>query len=377
MTNAATPTKKKGRPLARGDGSVYETAAGRWRAAITVTDAMGRPTRRYLSAATEREVRSRLSKARDVRRERSGTLGAWIETWLGTVRGRVRYATFVAYRGALDRHVAPLLGHLALSDLKPSQIEAMLGELVASKGLALTTVSGIRRSLVACLQDALRDGLLARNPASLARAPRGQAPRRRALTPDEVRTLLATDPGPLVILAITTGLRRGELVALAWVDIDLPGRRLHVRHGATRAARKGYVIAEPKTARSIRTLVLPALAVAALERQRDHQDLQREAAGEAWRETGLVLTSDDGRMVDPSIASRTFAEAAARAGLGRVRLHDGRHTAATIAILAGVPIPDVSRSLGHANAAITMAVYSHPSEHGAELVADAMDRALR
>jgi integrase len=150
-----------------------------------------------------------------------------------------------------------------------------------------------------------------------------------------------------------------------------------VSRALARAPEGGYRVADPKSKRSGRTIILPAMAVRALERQRSQQDAERAAAGPAWQDAeGIVFTDPVGRPWHPETITTMYAGLVARSGIGRLRLHDLRHTAATLALSAGVPVRDVSDALGHASPSITLDIYGQSVAEGPRRVADALDRAL-
>ncbi len=377
---AESSSRHRGR---HGDGTIYTTKSGRLRAEVTVPDALtGEPVRRYLSARTDAEIKRKLKDARAERGAvgRTPTVATWAERWLALVAQRVRPATLAVYRTALRRHVAPALGRVELARLRPSDVEGMTSGMIAA-GSAPSTAALARRVLVVCLTDAARDGIIARNVAQLARAPRTAEPFRRALSADEARAFLAgvaDDPlRPLVALGLATGLRRGELLALRWGDVDEAAGTLTVSRALARSASGGYAVAEPKSRRSHRTIALPALARDALRRQGEAQAREREAAGSAWQDRdGLIFTDPIGRPWHPETITTAWRALVKRAGIGRFRLHDARHTTATLSLSAGVPVRDVADMLGHSSPSITLDVYGQSVAEGPRRVADAMDRAM-
>ncbi len=392
MAEATTAARRR-RP--RGDGSIYETASGRWRGAIVWEDpATGARRRHTVSGATFEAARDRMRELRR-RLEDSGRptsrapLASWLAGWLEAERARVRPATWRAAALHVRSYIAPAIGRLRLDQVRPSDVERMTAGLVA-RGLSGQTARHARATLRRALADAQRDGLVASNAAALSRPPRAERREVRVLTAGETRALLegtAADAlGPLYALAATTGLRQGELLGLSWADVDglgdRPARRgggppaLSVRRSLARAA-SGWALAEPKTPRSRRTLELGPTAAAALRRQRARQAGARLAAGDLWQDReGLVFTDALGRPLSGVAVSKAFAAALARLGLPRVRFHDLRHGVASLLLAQGVPLKLVSEQLGHSTIAITADTYAHLDREQRRQAADALERAI-
>lgn len=375
-------TARRAPRRSRGEGSIYPTKDGRLRGSIVLPHPDGdRTIRRFVSGRTRAEVVRKLDALR--REAEAGfptgeTTGAYLARWIVAVRPRLRPSTHHEYA----RHVADYWAALArvpLTRLTPTQIERTMAGLLG-RGLSPATVQHARSTLRRALHDAQRDGLVSRNAAALARPPRLERREMRALSPAEVELLLggtADDPlGPLYAVAVTTGLRLGELLGLAWADVDLAGRSLTVRRSMAKAADGGYELGEPKTPRSRRTVMLPTVALDAFRRQKARQAAARLAVGSAWQDrAGLVFTDALGRPLRPDAVSAAFRSTAARLGLP-VRLHDLRHTAASLLLAAGVPLKLVSEMLGHSSIAITADVYAHVTPDLRREAAEAMDRAL-
>ena len=321
----------------------------------------GRPRRVWFSGKTPTEVRRKMQAARSEAKTigRTPTVADYGTHWLRLVRHRVRPATLSGYSGGI-RAATKGLGHIELARLRPVDVETWTGDLLAA-GHKSSTVATYRRVLLLAMADAERDGLVPRNVVRLARPPRTSDQPPRALSDDERARLLAaaeTDPdGALVTLGLATGLRRGEMLALRWEDVEAD--RLRVRASMARSAKGGYERAEPKTSRSRRSVGLPKMAREALARQRERTDGPLVFGG-----------------MHPNVASRNFRRIADAAGLPDVRLHDLRHTAATLALAAGVPVRDVADSLGHSSPSVTLNVYGHAIPEGPSRVADALDKAL-
>jgi integrase len=220
------------------------------------------------------------------------------------------------------------------------------------------------RVMASSLKQAVRWQLIASSPAAGVTPPRIERPSLRIPDAAEMRTLVnaaADTPYALpILLAATTGMRRGEIVGLRWGDVE--GETLSIRQGKTATAR--------------RTVHLPPSTVAALRRHRKEQAERRLLCGEAWQDADLVVDRGDGGSVDPDSLSHAFAAIAERVGLPEVRLHDLRHGFASALLRAGVNVKVVSEALGHSRTAFTMDVYAHVLPGMGEQVASAIEGAL-
>lgn len=368
----------------KGEGSITELPDGRYRGAIWLPRVDGTLVRKYVRGRTRAEVSRKftdLRSAADDGLPDGTTTGEYLAAWVAALPGRNLRPTT---RGQYARHIAqywtPSIGKVELVKLTPLHVEQGMAALT-TRGLSATTVRSARVTLRAALADAQRDGKVRRNVAALVKPPEADRPEMRALTAEETGRLLdATrdDPfGPLFALAVSSGLRLGELVALRWTDIDTEARRLTVNQAAFQRDDRTYDFGKPKTKRSRRTVMLSAIAVDALRRQKARQAAARLAAGTAWQDRrNLVFTDVIGRHITPDHVSKAFRVAADRLGFQGVRLHDLRHTFATLALRNGVPLKVVSEALGHVSITVTADVYAHVSADQRREVADAMDRAL-
>jgi integrase len=304
------------------------------------------------------------------------TLKSYLEDrWLPHAATRVRPATHERYCSLMRGHVEPRIGRIRLAKLRPIHIQAVLDGMIADE-LAPRTAEQAYRVLSAALRQGVRWQVLATNPATAVRPPRPDRP--NLVVPDAaaIRKILEAADGPLhiaLLLAVSTGMRRGEVLGLRWAAID--GTRVHVNSSLQRVSGE-LVFVAPKTDRSRRTIALPPITVEALRRWRKDQAERRLLLGEAWHDAGVVVDRGDGRPLDPAELSHGFARLCARSGLSGVRLHDLRHAFATQLLVAGVHPKVVSDALGHASTAFTMDVYSHVLPSMGEQVADAMQAAL-
>ena len=304
------------------------------------------------------------------------TLGTFLEDWLITIRPTVRDTTWLSYEAEVRKHVIPRLGATRLQALHPGDLNALYAELLKNGrlngkgGLSFKTVRYIHTILRRALETAVRWNLLVRNPASLADPPsfRGRRPEMRTWTAEQVGAFLqATEGDPLHtvwVLAATTGMRRGELLGLRWSDVDFSNRRLSIQRSLVAA---GYQtsLTEPKTSRGRRSLVIDTHTAGILKEHRRAQLEDRLALGEAYQDQGLVLCRPDGLPIHPDALTKAFIKAVKASGLPRIRLHDLRHTHATLALQAGIHPKVVSERLGHASVAFTLDTYSHavPAMH--------------
>jgi integrase len=228
--------------------------------------------------------------------------------------------------------------------------------------LSSTTVGYCHRLLRRALQDALRWGLIDRNPCDAVIPPRRAQHEMQVWTAAEVQQFLAFVADDRLAamwrLCVVTGMRRGEIAGLRWVDVDLDAGRLAVRHTRVLVYDRAEV-SQPKTPRSRRVIALDRGTVEALRRHRGQQLDEREQLAEVWIDSGYVFVREDGAPIDPDRISHLFAGLVVATGLPRIRLHDLRHTAASLAMATGVHPKVVSERLGHASVAFTLDVYSH------------------
>lgn len=316
------------------------------------------------------------------------TVAEYLTHWLETdVRHRVRQSSYEKYQASIRRYLAPRLGAVLLPDLRPAHVSALQSAL-RDQGLSAATISGVRVVLHAALKQAVQWQLLHRNVCDAVSAPRGKrAPRELwdEVTVQRFREALASEPdSALFTLAIVTGMRRGELLALRWSDVDFDGGWLTVRRSLVRVA-GGMREEHTKTGRG-RRLDLTASQVAMLRAHRQAQLTQRLAAGPDWQDQGLVFAlapgrdaeaQPGGRPYSPTLVGRRWGELLARHGLPHLRPHDLRHLNATLLLEAGVHPRVVQERLGHANVSITLDVYSHVTPTLGRAAAELLDERLR
>lgn len=277
-------------------------------------------------------------------------------------------------------YLTPELGRVRLGQLTPAHVQRLYAGLLG-RGLSPSTVRRVHAALHRALGQAVRWRLATSNVADLVDPPQPVRKEMVALTPVHVRLLLEAATGErleaLFAVAVTAGLRRGELLALRWSDVDLDDGFVRVVGSLARARGKGVAITNPKTPRSRRRVELTATAVDALQRHRAVQAAERLAAGPWWKTGDLVFTNHQGGFLAVKDVYAAYHRVLDRAGLPRVRFHDLRHTAATLMLSRGVHPKVASEMLGHSTIAITLDLYSHVTETMQREAARVVDALLR
>jgi len=381
---------------ANGRSSIYLGADGRWhgRVSLGTNPATGNAIRRQVTAKTQAEVTRKvraLEKARDegavpVSTESRQTVATYLNSWIKNREALgVRYNTVVGYR--VDaRHIEAAFGGVRLNKLTVDHIETMWKQMSAVRPDGRTRIGSIphvRRTLSAALADAVKRGLIPRSPVAIARTPKHTRPRIQPYTLDEVRQLLdaadATRQPARWLVGAVLGLRQGEVLGLRWEDLDVAASSLTVTRqlqrrvwqhgcGSPSCGRKrgtdcpnrfggGLVTSEPKSEAGRRTIALAPITLDTLSAHRKRQAAERLAA-EHWDDGAWMFPDEWGRPMDPQLDYRAWRRLCADAGVPVRRLHDLRHTAATLLLEADVDLKSAGQILGHGTVSQT-AAYTH------------------
>jgi integrase len=373
--------KKRG----NGEGTITRRKNGGWMAQYTMYTAEGR-TRKTLYGKTRQEVAAKLAKALSDREggvafDAGGiTLGAYLDRWLSdSVEGSVRETTYRRYEELTRLHIKPALGRLKLKTLTPAHVRALYREKLDT-GLAPRTVNYIHRTLYKALNQAGADGLVPRNVASVVKAPKPTKKEIQPLNRAQVKALFEAARGDRLeaihVVAVTMGLREGELLGLKWEDVDLESGTLSVRRSLS-YTKKEPVFNNPKNGKG-RSLMLTNIAVDALRRHKAAQNEERLRLGSLWEDHNLVFPGQTGRPMRAwSLIGGSFKRLVKRAGLPeRTRFHDLRHTCATLLLSQDVHPKFVQELLGHATISITLDIYSHVLPGMGNQIVEAMENAL-
>lgn len=356
-----------------------EQRSGSWGYRFSFTDDSGtrQHVKKYSKAWTQKDAQKALTaqlalvdSGHNLGNDRAtvGTyLAKWFDDWSSDKD--LKRSTIDTARMHLEVYLIPRIGTMKLRELKPAKLSAVYraiqqdGRVGGSSPLSAKTVRNIAGTLHKALSDAVENGVLTTNPAQYAKAPKYQRPPLNTYNDEQVAVFLRhceqtnNDHLALWCLLLLIGLRRGELLGLTWADVDLVASEIQVRQTRSVNSAGETYVETPKTDAGKRYLTIDPYTLDALARLKD----AHEAAGAAFGNwlSEYVATDLDGRPVHPRAIARRFQAIARDAGLPKIRLHDGRHTALTIAVDAGVDIHVVSARAGHTRASFTADTYLH------------------
>ncbi|MGG7608001.1 tyrosine-type recombinase/integrase [Streptomyces sp. ZG43] len=402
------PKRKKAR--ANGEGTIYQRKDGRWEAAGYVLAADGSRKRVRIYGSTRREAADKLAeKIADSNRglpvaTADSTVGDYLTYWLSSVAiHRLRENTHTRYATCVRLHLIPGLGTKKVARLTAKDVRTFLDRLRTScqcctqgldterkkccavgeccqKRLSLLTVTYVHSVLKSALEHAVREDELPRNVARNVKTTTHQPRRFRPLTAAEARQFLdaarADRLHALYELALRTGLRKGELLGLRWEDLDLTAGTASIQRSLQRTRTSGLTHLPTKTRASERRIALPTECIHSLKEHKQQQETERETAGSAWQDSGLVFTTPNGRPLDPANLTRRFRSFLGRVGLRRIRFHDLRHSTATLLLEQGVDLVVIKELLGHAHIGVTAGVYAHVRLRLQRAAIDALGHAL-
>jgi len=315
-------------------------------------------------AETARKLRDALS-ARDAGARRAPakeTVATFLDSRLEGTRSSLRPRTFVSYSQIVRDHVKPTLGRIPLARLQPQQVQQLYAQLL-SGGRAKKTVRNVHVTLHRALAQAQRWRLVPTNVADLIDPPRVPPAEIKVLTPEQARKVLEVSRGDdleaLWTVALTAGLRQGELLSLRWPELDLDRGSLRVVASLIRIVGNEPLLVEPKSRHSRRQVDLSSGAVDALRRHRTNAIESALAAGRAYDRNGFVFRRPDGRPLSVTSTWKQWRRLLRAAEVPAMSFHSARHTAATLLLCANVHVKIVSEMLGHSSVSFTLDRYSH------------------
>jgi integrase len=360
------------------EGSVYfDVSRDRWVAAVSI--APGKRKKFYFEKKQD-AIRKKNEALRDLERGAlvTGTqrrLGEYIVDWLENVhKEKLRIGTYVNYRKKV-KYIVDGLGDVWLQKLTPEQVQGFLQKKL-DEGLSSKTVHEIHGVLRVALKKAVRWGIVSRNVCDVVDPPTIVSREAVPLSVEQARILVKHVRGHrlevLLAMAIVTGMRRGELLALCWSDIDFDRHRLMVSHSVDYVAGYGYVVGKPKTAAGKRWISFPAFLFDMLN-QHHVQQLELQGTAKKWEDRGLVFPNLSGGYLHPNHMGEKFRRLLKEAGLPDIHFHDLRHSAATILLCMGVNVKVIQELLGHSDISITLGVYGHLLPSMQQAVVDTWD----
>lgn len=376
------------RKSGRGDGSIHKRKDGRWEGRYVIgRNEKGLSKTKNVLAKTKRECEEKLKALRDSirgaepqRPKADMTFGAWMDRWYQTeCKPAIRPKTQVDYENRIYQHIIPELGHVPLAKLTPGDLQQFYIRLKQGGRLLRTEEYGpglsdrmVKSCHVTCrvvLDRAVAQGLILKNPALACKAPTPHPKEMQVLSQEEMQRLLIqakeNDCYELLLLELSTGLRRGELLALRWDDLDFRTGELRIERQVQRV--KGELtVTQPKTKSSTRTVILP---IPVLDILKDY----RQSVNSRWM---FPSPKKEDSPLDPTAVRKKLAIVLERAGCKRVRFHDLRHTFATNALEHGMDIKTLSAVIGHVSSATTLNVYAHVTDEMRQSAAAKIDRAI-
>lgn len=374
---------------ANGEGNLRKRKDGRWEGRYTAgRDAVtGKPVIKNVLGKTQAEVRAKLQTAiaesalLDPKRSGQYTVEQWVNLWFEVyTRPGIRESTQRYYRMFMEKHIIPELGDIPLHKLTTLDVQMLYNNLLThgrlrteqkekNPGLSPSYIRGMHTLLHSCLKCAVQERLILRNPVDGCKLPKMEKQEMKVLPQDQLGSYLnaANNRGvlPMFFLELSCGIRKGELVALLWSDIDVPHKTISITKQAYRGNGE-LIIQKPKTANSMRTIALPQAAIDLLiEEHEKHPD-----------NPILFPSPVTGGMYHPDSVVKLHEKILKDAGLEKIRFHDLRHTFATLALQNGVDVKTVSSMLGHSSAGFTLATYTHTTSKAQEEAAKTMGNLL-
>lgn len=297
------------------------------------------------------------------------TLKDYLKDWLKTyVEVNLSPTTLDGYRYNIELHIIPYIGDIPLQQLKPMHIQKLYQTLLkegrrdGKGGLSAKSVRYVHRNLREALEHALKMEMINRNVADLVTLPKVKAYQVSVYDEDEVLTLLekarGTDLEVPITLAVILGLRRGEMLGLKWADVDFKNHIFVIRNNLVDTS-QGLILKSPKSQKGSRIIDIPETLAQLLKRHKKSQLKNKLQLGGHYQDNDLVCCSNDGSFIPPKYFSQKFSRFLVRNDLKKIRLHDLRHTNATLMLKYGVPAKLASQRLGHSSVGITLDLYSH------------------
>lgn len=368
-----------------GEGTIYKRSNGTWCAAVTsgINPETGKPKRDYFYGRTRQEVAEKLNSTLNNLNQGTYvkpsniTLGSWLDTWLEQYKkAGIRPATHEIYEGLIKLHIKPQIGHIPLKNLRPDHIQKLYndkfkdGRIDGSGGLSAGSIKRMHNLLHGSLKQAVKSSLVIRNVSEATTLPKQEKKQIRILSVNEHSNFLKALEGErlraLFILALGTGAREGELLALRWKDVDLDEGIMNIKQSLRRVksdepgpTKTKLIFQMPKTEAGKRIIPIPDKIVTELQEHNERQLAEKQAAGELYEDNDLVFCTELGMPIDSRNMLRRFYKILEKAGVSGVTFHALRHSYATRLLEANEHPKVVQEILGHSDISMTLNIYSH------------------
>ena len=375
-----------------GEGTIFKRSDGRWCAAYY--DEAPNPKRHYVYGKTQTEVKRKLKEMREkgpIEKTKQGeeqTLAQWILYFLENYkRNELKVTTYSIYLGIYKKHIQNSVpGKTKLNKLKSNQLQKLYNEKVEA-GYNAKTVKHISILINSALKKAVQMKLIRENVNEMTSLPKREEYQAEVLTAEDVRRIFSDakqdELYPIICLTLATGLRKGEVMALKWNDIDFEQKELEVKGNLCRVPQEidvngkvkyTYAILSPKTKKSQRRVPLTERALEALKMQQKTQEKAKERYKDIYIDQNLVFASENGDFLNPRLFMDKYHEFLNRYQLPYIRFHDLRHTFATLLLEAGVPPKVMQELLGHTSITTTMDIYAHVTKQGKKNAVEKLDQ---
>lgn len=360
-----------------GEGTITALKEGRWQGRVRyINPNTGEKLRKAVYGKTQKEVREKLKAfIKEIEKgviPNNGkiTFGEWLESWLEEhVKRTRRLTTWENYETITRVHIKPCIGQIQISKLQARDLQTMYnqkldnGRVDQKGGLSGKTVGLIHLVCSMALEQAVKEGIISRNVADLVTKPKKVKKEIHPMSEEQIREFLIMCKDDRMFTAfyllLSTGIRRGELLGLKWEDIDFENGRMCIQRSLAKTNTQRAQFHEPKTTRSKRMIPLTTDVVKELKKHKERQAEEKEKLGAAYSENCMVFCREDGIPIYPDVLDNRFHKILARAGLPHFRVHDLRHTFATMMLKQDVHAKIVQEILGHSTISVTLDTYSH------------------
>jgi len=355
------------------EGSIFKRKDGRWCAQVSLN---GRRITKY--GKTQKECRDWVNQTLDKIDHGLTFDGAqvslqqYMESWLsGKVLAR-RPSTVRNYRRYMNLYILPALGRMRLQAILPVHIRQLYLRM-QMEGRGARTIQLVHVTLHCAFAQAVKEGLIGHNPLEAVERPKVETKRYSIFTEEQARAFIAAAKGhpyeALFFLALTTGMRKGEILGLMWSDVDWEKSTLRVDRQLQPVSYEGGALVPTKTKSGRRHIMVGKVAIALLKEHHQRQEMQKAVAGNRWQEHGMIFTTSIGTYIDQTKVSRAFKRILREAGLPDIRFHDLRHTSISILLDNGTPVNTVQSRAGHSKASVTTDIYGHAMARSQEAAA--------